>query len=80
MVPEHAPPGPLVGGALGVGAGLLLAGVWEYGAADVALALSLVFAGLAAVLLAGAPRWRSFATGLVAATVVVGGVLLLVAA
>lgn len=59
-------------------AGLLLSSIWLYGAWDVALAVTAVFAGLVAVL-AGAPGWRAFGTGLLAAAVVTGGVLALVA-
>ncbi len=50
--------------------------IWLFGAADVALAVTAVFAGLVAVLLAGAPGWRPFAVGLLAGAVVAGGALL----
>jgi hypothetical protein len=59
---------------LGVPTGLLLTSIWRYGAWDVALAVTAVFAGLVAVL-AGAPAWRAFGTGLVAAAVLTAGVL-----
>lgn len=78
VVPDRPPPGPVLGAVLGVLAGLLLASIWRYGAWDVALAVTAVFAGLVAVL-AGAPGWRTFGTGLLAAAVVTGGVLVLVA-
>jgi hypothetical protein len=64
---------------LGVLAGLLLASIWLYGAWDVAVAVTAVFAGLVAVLLAGAPGWRPFGTGLLVAAAVTGGALALVA-
>lgn len=75
VVPDRPPPGPVPGAVLGVPAGLLLTAVWRYGAADLALAVSAVFAGLVAVLLAGAPGWRPFGTALLAAAGVVVGVL-----
>jgi uncharacterized membrane protein YjjP (DUF1212 family) len=79
VVPNRPPPGALEGALLGVLAGLLLTSIWRYGAWDVALAVTAVFAGLIAVLLAGAPGWRAFGTGLLAAAAVTGGVLVLVA-
>jgi hypothetical protein len=63
---------------LGVLAGLLLASIWLYGAWDVALAVTVVFAGLVAVLLAGAPGWRPFGTGLLTSAVLAGGALVLI--
>ena len=75
VVPDRPPPGPLPGAVLGAAAGLLLAAVWRYGASDLALAVTLVFAGLVAVLTAGAPGWRPFGTALLAAAAVVVGVL-----
>jgi len=67
----------VAGALLGVLAGLLLASIWLYGAWDVALAVTAVFAGLVAVL-AGSQAWRAFGTGLVAGALVTGGVLVLV--
>lgn len=58
-------------------AGGLLASIWLYGAWDVALAVTLVFAGLIAVL-AGAAAWRPFALGLVPASVLAAGLLALI--
>lgn len=78
LVPDRPPPGPILGAVLGVPAGLLLTTVWRYGAPDLAVAVSLVFAGLVAVLLAGAPGWRPFGTGMLAAAGVVIGVLVLI--
>jgi len=78
VVPDRPPPGPAPGALLGVLAGLLLASIWVYGAWDVALAVTAVFAGLVAVLLAGAPGWRGFGTGLLTSAVVTGGVLVVV--
>jgi hypothetical protein len=78
-VPDHPRPGALPGAALGVVAGLLLAAIWWWGAADVALAVSLVFAGLVAAVVAGAPRWRSFGTGLLVGALVSGGAVVLLA-
>jgi hypothetical protein len=69
----------LPGALLGVAAGLLLGSIWLFGAWDVALAVTAVFGGLVAVLLAGSPGWRPFATGLVAFAGIAGGVLFLVA-
>ncbi|MCW2793375.1 MAG: UDP-galactose transporter [Nocardioides sp.] len=54
-------------------AGLLRASIWLFGAWDVALAVTLVFGGLVAVLLTGVPGWKPFATGLVVLAVVAGG-------
>ena len=72
---DHQPPGALPGALLGVATGLFLGSIWLFGAADVALAVTAVFAGLVAVLFAGSAGWRPFATGLVAGAVVAGGVL-----
>ncbi len=77
VVPNRPPPGPVPGAVLGVLAGLLLSSIWLYGARDVALAVTAVFAGLVAVLLAGAPGWRAFGTGLLTAAAVTIGVLVL---
>ncbi len=60
----------------GLAAGLLLALVWLYGDWDVALALTVVFGGLVAVLFASGPGWRPFMTGLVASAVFVVALLL----
>jgi hypothetical protein len=68
----------LPGALLGVPCGLLIAAIWLYGESDVALAVTAVFAGLVAVLLAGMPGWRSFATGLLTLAVVAGAGLLLI--
>lgn len=65
--------------ASGVAAGLLLDLTWRYGAWDVALALTAVFAGLLAVLFASGPGWRPFLTGLVASVTVVVALLLALA-
>jgi hypothetical protein len=78
-VPEHPRPGWPPGAALGVAAGLLLSCLWGYGAADVALAVTLVFTGLVAAVLAGAPRWRTFGTGLLVAAAVTGAAVVLLA-
>ena len=69
---DRPPPGPAPGAAVGVAAGLLLASIWLYGAWDVALAVTAVFAGLVAVLLAGSPGWRPFGSGMVIAATVAG--------
>jgi hypothetical protein len=71
VVPDRPPPGPVPGALLGAAAGLLLASIWRYGAADVALAVTFVFAGIVAVLVAS-PAWRRFAVGLLVAAVVAG--------
>lgn len=78
-IADRPPPGPLPGAALGVAAGLVLASIWLFGAWDVAAAVTAVFAGLVAVLLAGLPGWRPFATGLLALAVVAGGALFSIA-
>jgi hypothetical protein len=77
VVPNRPPPGAVLGALLGVPAGLLLSSIWLYGAWDVALAVTAVFAGLVAVLLAGAEGWRPFGAGLLVAAAVAGGVLAL---
>jgi hypothetical protein len=79
VVSDRPPPGPLPGALLGVAAGLLLASIWLFGEWDVALAVTAVFAGLVAVLLAGSPGWRPFAMGLLASAGVAGAVLLSIA-
>jgi hypothetical protein len=78
-VPDHPRPGWLPGAALGVAAGLLLTAIWRWGAADVALAVTLVFAGLVAAVIAGAPHWRRFGTGLLVGALVTGGAVVLLA-
>jgi len=78
VVPHRPPPGPIAGALFGVLTGLLLASIWLYGEWDVALAVTLVFAGLVAVL-AGAAAWRPFALGLVPASVLAAGLLALIA-
>ena len=77
VVPHRPPPGPVAGALLGVLAGLLLASIWLYGAWDVALAVTAVFAGLVAVLAGSRPGERS-GLGLVAGALVTGRVLVLV--
>jgi hypothetical protein len=78
-VSDRGSPGPLPGALLGVLVGLLLASIWIYGAWDVAFAVSVVFCGLVAVLLAGLPHWKGFAIGLLIFAVVGGGVLFSIA-
>jgi hypothetical protein len=78
VVPDRPPPGLLPGALLGVAAGLLLAAIWLFGAGDVALAVTAVFAGLVAVLLAGAPGWRPFSIGLLALAAFAGGLLVVI--
>ena len=78
-VPDSPRPGWLPGALLGVATGLLLSWIWWYGASDVAFAVTAVFAGLVAAVLAGAPNWRPFATGLVVAAAVTGGAVALLA-
>ena len=78
-VPDRPRPGWLPGALLGVATGLLLSWIWWYGASDVAAAVTFVFAGLVAAMLAGAPSWRAFATGLLVAAVVTGGAVALLA-
>jgi hypothetical protein len=78
VVPDRPPPGWRPGAVLGVAAGLLLASIWLYGARDVALAVTAVFVGLVTVLLAGAPGWSRFGTGMLALALVAGGALLAV--
>jgi hypothetical protein len=75
-VPDRPHPGWRPGALIGVAAGLLLGSIWRFGAWDVALAVTAVFLGLVAVLLAGAPGWRPFGTGLLALALVAGGILL----
>ncbi|MGY2701819.1 MULTISPECIES: hypothetical protein [unclassified Nocardioides] len=76
-VPERPRPSWLPGALIGVATGLLLSWIWWYGAWDVALAVTFVFAGLVAAVLAGAPGWRSFATGLLVAAAVTGAAVVL---
>ena len=73
-IPDRPAPGPS-GRRAGAAAGLLLASIWRYGAWDVALAVTAVFAGLVVVLLAS-PGWRPFGTALLAGAAVAGGALL----
>lgn len=73
-VPDRRPPGPLPGAALGVGAGLLLAAVWAFGASDVALALTGVFACLVVAVMVGLPGWRVFGVAMLVAAAVAFGV------
>jgi hypothetical protein len=68
-VPDRPAPGPFAGGLLGVPAGLLLAWLWVDRDPAVALAVSLVFAGLVASIAAGAPAWRRFAIGMLSTAV-----------
>lgn len=77
FLPDRPPPGPVPGAALGIAAGLLLGSVWQYGAWDVALAVSAVFAGLVAVLFVSAAPWRPFATALTGSAGVAGGAMLI---
>lgn len=77
--PEHPAPGALPGLLVGVAAGLLMSAVWAFGASDVALALTMVFAGLVVAVTLGAPAWRPFGTAMLGAAVVVGGVIVLLA-
>jgi hypothetical protein len=79
VVSDRPPPGLLPGALLGLAAGLFLASIWLFGGWDVALAVTAVFAGLVAVLLAGAPGWRRFATGLLAFAGVAGALLFSIA-
>jgi hypothetical protein len=78
-VPDHPRPGWLPGALLGVATGLLLSWIWWYGASDVALAVTFVFAGLVAAVIAGAPPWRRFGTGLLVGALVTGGAVVLLA-
>lgn len=72
--PDRRPPGLSTGTALGVGAGLLLAAVWAFGASDVALALTGVFACLVVAVLVGLPGWRVFGLAMLVASAVAFGV------
>ncbi|GAB7004539.1 hypothetical protein JCM18899A_20120 [Nocardioides sp. AN3] len=74
---ENRPPGPQVGAVLGAAGGLLLAGVWAFGAWDVALALTAVFACLVVALALGAPGWRPFDLALLLGAIAVAGVIAL---
>lgn len=76
---DRRPPGPLPGTILGVAAGLLLSAVWSFGAADVALALTMVFAGLIVAVTLGAPTWRRFGVAMLLAAAVVVGLIVLLA-
>jgi carbon starvation protein CstA len=70
--------GRLAGALLGAVAGILLALIWLLGAWDVVLAVTAVFAGLVAVLFAGSPSWRTFATTLPIVAGAVGGLLVFI--
>lgn len=77
-VVDHRPPGPLAGALLGIVAGLLLGSIWAYGDPEVAAAVTAVFLGLVAVLVANG-SWRMFGVGMVTLAVVAGaGLLVLV--
>ncbi|MDH2416495.1 hypothetical protein [Nocardioides sp. CER19] len=76
--PHGEQPGPLPGAAVGVAGGLLVSAVWAYGAWDVALALTAVFAGLTIAVTLAAPGWRQFGLAMLVAAVAVGGLLVLV--
>lgn len=75
--PGRRPPGPLPGSVVGVAAGLLVSAVWSFGAADVALALTMVFVGLVVAVTFGAPSWRRFGIAMLAAAAAVGSVIIL---
>jgi hypothetical protein len=66
-VPEHPPPGPYAGVALGLVGGVGLAAVWAFGAADVAMALTGVFVCLVVTVTFGIDGWAPFGVGLLAA-------------
>ena len=70
-VPARPRPGTFAGGLLGLPAGLLLAWLWADRDPAVALAVSLVFAGLVASVATGAPGWRRFAIGMLSTAVLV---------
>lgn len=70
-VPDRPAPGPVPGAVLGALAGLLLSWLWLDRSRDVALAVTFVFAGLVAAVASGAPAWRPFALGMLAAALVV---------
>jgi hypothetical protein len=78
VAPDRQPPGPLSGSVLGAAAGLLLSAVWSFGAADVALALTMVFVGLIVAVTLGAPSWRRFGVAMFVAAAVVAGAIVLV--
>ena len=71
-------PGPVPGLVVGVAAGLLLSPVWAFGAWDVALALTTVFAGLVLAIALGAPAWRRFGLAMLVGAALVGGAFVLV--
>jgi hypothetical protein len=71
-VPDRPAPGPAAGAVLGALAGLLLSWLWLDRSRDVALAVTFVFAGLVAAVVGGAPTWRRFGLGMLAAVLVVG--------
>jgi hypothetical protein len=75
---RQEPPGPLPGVGLGVAAGLLLAGVWSYGAWDVALALSGVYLCLVVTLMFGVSDWLRFGLAMLVGSTLAGGAVLLV--
>jgi hypothetical protein len=66
------------GAFAGVAAGLLVAAVWAFGASDVALALTLVFASLVVAVTLGAPGWRPFGVAMAIAAAVDAGAIVLV--
>jgi hypothetical protein len=70
--PARRPPGATAGTALGVLAGCLLVTIWLPNP-DVGFAVTVVFAGLVACLLWGAPGWRRFGLGLLAGALVAAG-------
>ncbi|GAA1960584.1 hypothetical protein GCM10009798_20340 [Nocardioides panacihumi] len=73
------PPGQVPGLVVGVAAGLLLSTVWAFGAWDVALALTTVFAGLVLAIGLGAPAWRRFGLALLVGAALVAAAFVLVA-
>ena len=77
-VVRHEPPGAVPGAVLGVAAGLLLGSIWAFGSGAVALAVTAVFLGLAAVL-GVHDAWRRFGIALVALGALAGGGLVLLA-
>lgn len=68
--PEHPPPGPYAGAALGLVGGVLLAAVWAFGAADVAMALTGVFVCLVVTVTFGIGGWAPFGIGMLTAAAV----------
>ena len=68
-MPDRPRPGPVPGGLIGLAAGVLLAWLWTYADREVALAVTLVMAGLVAAIAAGAPEWRTFAIAMLTVAV-----------